>query len=123
MFDKLKLNSKNDNAVVVLPNTNIYDQDKSIVLSLEMAGVDKESLDVNLEGNILRIKATKKKEDIPREYQALYQERQVVEYKRSFELNAEVDREKIEAEYKDGVLKVFLCKAEKAQPKKIAIKV
>ena len=123
MFDKLKLSRKNDEALVVLPNTNIYEQDENIVLSIEIPGADKDSLDVNLEGNILMISAKKKKEEIPRQYQTLFQERQIVEYRRTFEINAEIDKENIDAEYENGILKITLFRVEKTQPKRIEIKV
>ncbi|MBU1086804.1 MAG: Hsp20/alpha crystallin family protein [Candidatus Omnitrophica bacterium] len=122
MLEKHKLFAKNERMPTILPVASIYDQNQKIVLAIEMAGVDKSTIDVCVEGNILAIKAIKRKENISGEYQALYQERQNVEYRRSFELNAEVDREGIEAEYKNGILKLSLTLAKRAQPKKIEIK-
>jgi HSP20 family protein len=84
--------------------------------------VDKSALDVNLNGNQLIIQARKKKDEISKEYKSLYQERAPVTYERRFEINTEIDRDSIEAEYKDGILKVTLAKSEAAQPRKITIK-
>lgn len=122
MLDKLKLPHREDQALVVVPHVNIYGQEKDVVLSVEMPGADKTTLDVHLDGNVLAIRGKKKKDDVGKEYQLVHQERQPVEYQRTFELNADVDREKVRAEYTDGVLNVFLTRSEKAQPKNIKIK-
>lgn len=121
MLERIKFPKKDDEMVTVLPNANIYEQDNNIVLALEMPGVDKDTLDVTIDSNNLMIKGKKKKDVIPKGYDALYQERHFVRYKRTFELNVDVDRDKLKAEYKNGILKVSLPKSEKSQPKKIEI--
>jgi len=122
MLDKVKLPKREEGSLVVAPNVNIYDHDKDIVLAVEMPGADKNSLGVHLDGQVLTLKGTKKPDEVGKEYQIIHQERQPVEYLRTFELNTDVDREKIRAEYTNGVLKVFLARAEKVQPKMIKIK-
>ncbi|HOY10434.1 MAG TPA: Hsp20/alpha crystallin family protein [Candidatus Omnitrophota bacterium] len=120
MLEKFKKNQ--EQLAVVAPYANIYEQGKDIVLSVEMPGVEKGTIDVNLNGNLLVIQARKMKEEISKEYKPVYQERFPVAYERRFEINTEIDRDAIEAEYKNGILKVSLAKSEAAQPQKIAIK-
>jgi len=120
MLEKLK--RKQEDVFVVAPFANMYEKDRNIILALEMPGVDKSTLDVHLDGTQLIIQARKKKDEISQEYKPLYQERSPVVYERRFEINTDIDRGSIEAEYKDGILKVLLAKVEAAQPRKIAIK-
>ncbi len=107
---------------VVAPFANLYEKGGDIVIAVEMPGVDKDSLALNLDGNLLIIQGRKKKDDIGKEYAPVYRERRLVVFERRFEINTQIDREKIRAEYKDGILKVLLAKSEKAQPKKITVK-
>lgn len=120
MLEKLRKNK--EDITVVAPYVNIYEKNKDIVLALEMPNADKDTLAVHLDGNQLVIQAKKKKDDIGKEYTPLHQERTLVAYERRFEINTEIDREKVDAEYKNGILKVSLAKSEAAQPKKITIK-
>lgn len=120
MFPKLSKNK--EEAAVVAPFVNMYDQDQKIVLAVEMPGVDKATLEVYVNHNELIIKGKKKKEDVGKEYQLIYQERTVDEYERRFEINTQIDSEKIDAQYKDGILKITLARSAAAQPKKITIK-
>ena len=121
MLNKINFFKKEGDPILA-PHANIYDQGNEVALAVEMPGVDKDSLEVSLDGNLLYLKGRKKKEDVGKDYQIIHQERQGVEYQRVFELNADVDRESLRAEYVNGVLKIFLSKSEKAQPKKIKIK-
>lgn len=121
MLDKL-IKNKKDEMVTVRPNMNIYFEGEKIVVAVEMPGVDKDSLEINLENNNLFIRGRKRKEEVDKEYKELYKERLLVEYERIFELNADIDKEKIDANYENGILKVILNKTETAKPKRIEIK-
>ena len=120
MLEKLKKNK--EEVMSVAPFANMYEKDNDIVIAVEMPGVDKESLNVNIDGNQLIIQGNKKKDDIGKEYTLLYKERTLGSYERRFEINTQIDRNKINAEYKEGILKISLAKSEDAQPKKIMIK-
>ncbi|MDD3374110.1 MAG: Hsp20/alpha crystallin family protein [Candidatus Omnitrophica bacterium] len=121
MLEKFRKN-KDEEETTVAPFVNIYEKDKEIIIAVEMPGVDKNSLDLNLDGNQLIIQGKKQKEEIGKEYTLLHRERRPVSFERRFEINTQIDREKIKAEYTDGVLKVSLSKSEEAQPQKIVIK-
>jgi len=120
MLEKFKKNQ--EDLMIIRPCVNIYEQNNNIILAVEMPNVDKQTLDVNLDNNQLIIRAIKKKDEISKEYHSIHQERSRVGYERRFEINTEIDRDKIEAEYKNGILTVTLAKAEAEQPKKITIK-
>ena len=110
-----------DNIATVLPKANIFSVNDNIVLAVEMPGVDKSSLDVSLDGNLLTVKGKKKSDSISKGYTIVHQERELVEYKRTFELNTDINRDNIIAKYTNGVLSVTLEKTATAQPKKIEI--
>lgn len=111
-----------NNYQIVRPPVDIYETEKEVVLCIEMPGVGKDTLNVELQGSNLIIHGVKKKDNIEEKYNALYNERHIAaEYRREFQLNSEVDRQKIAANYQNGVLKVTLVKSQEAQPQKIAI--
>ncbi|MGZ5528021.1 MAG: Hsp20/alpha crystallin family protein [Limisphaerales bacterium] len=101
------------------PAANIYTTDNDYVLELEMPGVDKTGLEVLIDGNELIITG-KRAKDIP-EGELSYCESALANYRRLFELAADVDTSKIEAQLSQGVLKLKLPKAEHAKPHKIAV--
>ncbi|MBP6914869.1 MAG: Hsp20/alpha crystallin family protein [Smithellaceae bacterium] len=109
------------NVKTFVPRVDIYETKDSIFLIADMPGVDENTVDVELEKNILTI--TGKVEDgMLKNHTLIFSEYEVGDYERSFTLSDEIDREKINATVKQGVLRLELPKAEKIKPKKIAIK-
>ena len=105
------------------PACDIYETEKEIVVKAELPEVKKEHVTVNLEDNVLTIRGERKfEEETKREnYQRL--ERSYGEFMRSFTLPNYIDSAKINAEFKDGMLKVLLPKRAEALPKQIEVKV
>jgi HSP20 family protein len=104
-----------------LPVTDIFETGDALKVILEMPGVDKESVDVRVENDVLTIEG---QVDFTK-YQGLtplYTEYNVGNYARSFELSSKIDQERIGAELKDGVITLILPKAEKAKPRKITVR-
>jgi len=85
-----------------------------------MPGVDEKSVDINLEKNILSIYG---KVDLstPDDVRLVYSEYGIGDYQRSFTLSGEIDKDKIKATLKNGVLKLILPKAEPLKAKKITV--
>ncbi|MCC7130598.1 MAG: hypothetical protein B6D39_10415 [Anaerolineae bacterium UTCFX2] len=104
-----------------LPRADIYEMDDQIVIVADMPGADKNSIDVTLEKNILTINAAVDPV-IPQGYALQAAEYEVGDYHRTFRLSNEIDRSKIEAVVKDGVLRLYLTKAAEAKARKISVK-
>ena len=107
-------------ARVYVPVTDIFETDAALMLALEMPGVDREKVNVELESGVLTIQG----EVNFAKYEGLYPvytEYNVGNYARSFELSSDIDQDRISAEFKDGVVMLTLPKAEKAKPRKIKV--
>ena len=104
-----------------VPRVDIYETDDAIVLLTDVPGVDENSLDITLEKNVLTINGYVEPES-PDNYSLAYAEYNTGDYQRSFTLSDEIDREKIEATVKNGVLRLRLTKAGPAKTRKITVK-
>jgi HSP20 family protein len=104
-----------------VPMTDIYETDQALTVVMEMPGVDKANLDINVENDVLNVAGRidfSKYEKL----QPVYTEYNIGHYRRSFSLAPNrVDQEKIKADMKDGVLTLTLPKAEQAKPRQIKI--
>jgi HSP20 family protein len=105
-----------------MPQVSIRESEKDILLNAEMPGLVKENIGLEVNGDELTITGKRTDCIAPEGYRVAYSERNCSDFYRKFRLNVEIDKEKIEAEYKDGVLKVAIPKSEKAKPKKITVK-
>ena len=102
------------------PPTDIFESEDALTVVMEIPGVDREHVDVSLEGNTLRVEArinVASYEDM----EPIYTEYGVGNYARSFELSGGMDREHINAEVADGVLTLTLPKFKEAQKRRIPI--
>ncbi len=105
------------------PVVDIYEKKDSIVLKAEIPGLDKSDFSVTVKENILTIKGEKKQENDVEEDRFHRVERTYGSFQRSFTLPKTVDQEKLEAEYKNGVLVITLSKIPEAKPKQIKVSV
>ncbi len=87
----------------------------------EIPGVNPEDIQLELHDNTFII-SVEKKQDLNENYTIIRNEREFGKFTRSFQLPYKINESQIQAEYKYGVLKVLLPKAEEEKPKKIAIK-
>mgnify|MGYP000291886144 CR=1 FL=1 len=104
-----------------LPRTDIYETDTEVVIVADMPGVDAKTVEVTLEKNVLTINGYVEPRE-PEGYALSYAEYNVGDFQRSFTLSVDIDRDKIEAVVRDGVLRLRLPKAPEAAAKKIAVK-
>ncbi len=107
--------------VCFIPRSDIFEVGDQILVSVDMPGVDESSLDITLEKNVLTINGYVKPEEHPGDEPVLL-EYEVGDYQRSFRLSDEIDRDKIEASIKDGVVHLTLPKAAVAKTRKISVK-
>jgi len=103
------------------PRADIYEAEEQIVVVVDVPGADEKSIDVTLDKSILTINANVAPVE-PEGYALTYAEYEVGDYQRSFKLSDEIDREKIRATIKDGVLHLYLPKAAAAKARKIGVK-
>lgn len=108
-------------AQVYTPDVDIIERQDSIVVTADMPGVDENTVDITLEKNVLSLYG-KVDADAPEKLRLLHAEYGIGDYKRVFTLSGEIDRDKIRATVKNGVLKVLLPKAEAAKTRKIEVK-
>jgi HSP20 family molecular chaperone IbpA len=107
--------------LVFTPEVDIFETDKDITLLADMPGVKAENLSIDLRENVLtldgEVKAieTEKEVDVFREYQT-------GKYYRQFNISEMIDQKNIDAELKDGVLRLTLPKVESAKPRQITVK-
>jgi len=104
----------------LIPAVDIFETDQGLTLVADLPGVDKDGVSVKVEENVLTIRG----KVTPRQYRHVtWNEFELLDYYRQFELGELVDQGKISAEMKNGVLSLQLPKAEKAKPKQITVKV
>lgn len=105
------------------PSVDLVENDDNFLMTAELPGMKKEDITLNLVNNVLTLKGEKKTERELKEDKYYRLERSAGSFQRSFNLPADVQVDKVTAEFKDGVLKVTLPKKEEVKPKSIPIKV
>ena len=108
-------------ARVFVPAADIYEAENDLTVILEMPGVEKKNVDINVEDGVLNVEG---RIDLTKYQglQPLYTEYNIGHYSRSFRLSSKIDQNKIAAEMKDGVLSLKLSKVEQAKPRTIQVK-
>jgi|ERR1041385_1141794 HSP20 family protein len=101
------------------PPSDIYETESGYVIAMDLPGIDRQALEINIDDNRLVIKGAR---DISKERQHR-SERPRGKFLRTFSLPASVDQGKIAAEFRDGVLEINLPKQSEQKPKKIDIKI
>lgn len=103
-----------------VPFTDIYETDEALTVVMEMPGVEKDRIDVNVQDQTLTVEGQIDFSSYT-EMQPLYTEYNVGHYRRQFSLSGKVDQDKISAQVDEGVLTLTLPKAEAAKPRRIEI--
>lgn len=101
------------------PAVDIYENEDEILLHADMPGVVKEDISVDIDNGTLSISGVRRVET---KGAVTYEEFSDVEYVRSFSVPQTIDVENVEAELKNGVLRLHLPKSEMAKPRQIEIK-
>jgi HSP20 family protein len=104
------------------PLCNLHEDDTNYILEAEVPGLEKDEIKVSLKDNIITLSGERKEEKEDKKKHSHIIERHYGSFSRSFSLPVDVDEEKIDASYKDGVLRVILPKTEKTKMKEIAVK-
>ena len=101
------------------PAVDIYENQEEILLHADMPGVVKEDISVDIDNGTLSISGVRR---LDNQGAPTHEEFTDVEYTRSFSVPQTIDVEKVEAELKNGVLRLHLPKSEAAKPRQIEIK-
>src|SRR5580700_11106280 len=105
------------------PPVDIYEDEHTITLKLEVPGIEEKDIDVRIENNTLTVHGERKIEKEEKEENFRRVERQYGEFTRSFTLPSSVDPGQVTADYAKGVLKINLAKKAEAKPKQIKVNV
>ena len=103
---------------------DLYKDGEKYVVEADLPGVDPSSVDIDVDGQLLTIRAERKVSTAEREgTQWITRERETGSYVRQLNLGQDVDMESISADYNSGVLKVTIPVSPKSQPRKIKVNV
>jgi HSP20 family protein len=103
------------------PPINVFQQGEDLLAIIELPGVNKDDLTIQAQDNVIRI-AGKKAVDYEQNASMHRRERVAGEFDRTLSLPIQIDPEGIAAEYRDGVLAVFIPRAERDKPRSIKVK-
>lgn len=106
-----------------LPSLDVAETKGDLVVRAELPGMDPKDIEITLSEGVLTIRGDKKQEKEEREEGYHLIERSYGSFTRSIRLPKDVQSDKINASFKNGVLKVVLPKSEEAKKKEIKIKV
>jgi len=127
MFDETTSRSKDYDVEVNKcdwrPVVDIYDTEKAIVINVELPGVTRESISLDVKENILTLKGERKSDEKISHENYYRMERCFGTFERAFTLPATVDPERITANFKEGILRVEIPKPEENKPEQITINV
>jgi len=106
-----------------VPSADVYQDKDNVIVEMDIPGIDIEKLDISVENDVLTVSGSKEeKKEVKRE-DYYRKEIRSGSFSRSVILPMTVKGQEAEAEFKKGILKIRLPKAEEVKPKKIAVKV
>lgn len=101
---------------------DMYEKNGSLIIETDLPGLKAEDIQINVSGNSLTIRGEFKSEDEDERGNVYYLERQVGKFQRTVTLPENIDTDRVEAFFDDGVLKLSLPKSGMTHPKKISVK-
>jgi len=101
------------------PASDIYETESGYLIALDLPGIDRNALEIDIDDNRLVVKGTRAIANSRQQRT----ERPRGKFLRTYSVPASVDQAKIAAEYKDGVLQISLPKQTEQKPKRIDIKI
>jgi len=102
------------------PPINVFQQGEDILAIIELPGIDKDCLQIQAKENSIRI-AGRKTVEYPHNVSVHRRERIIGDFDRTLTLPVQLDADRIKAEYRDGVLALFLPRSERDKPRTIKI--
>ena len=114
--------AQRETSFVLVPEADVFEDSNGITLQIDMPGVAKDRLNLQVNQNALVIEGSAQI-SMPKEMAALHAEVRSTRYRRSFVLSEELESEKIDASLRDGVLTVRIPKRAELQPRRIDVRV
>jgi HSP20 family protein len=105
-----------------LPAVDLRESDAQYLMEVELPGLAEKDIEVKLDNNLLTISSRKEEKSQEKRNGYLLKERRSAHFSRSFVLPEDVEREKIAAEFNNGILTLTFPKVPAAQPKTIEVK-
>jgi len=130
MTDKQDVAARESNAaeraerepsLVIVPAADVFEDSSGITLQLDMPGVAKDRLSLQVNQNALVIDGSAQI-SMPQDMAALHAEVRSTRYRRSFVLSEELETDKVDASLRDGVLTVQIPKRAELQPRRIEVR-
>ncbi len=106
-----------------VPPVDVYEDENSIQVRLEVPGIEEKDIDIRLENNVLTVRGERKFEKEEKEENFHRIERRYGSFTRSFTLPSTVNPEDVQADYDKGVLRIRLAKRAEAKPKQIKVNI
>ena len=106
---------------VFRPRADIYETDNGLMLVADLPGVSPDGLDITLEKRVLTIYG-RANDDAPEGYSPVYREYEVGDFERRFTLGGDFDADRIEADLRDGVLRLSIPRSPEAEAKRIEVR-
>jgi HSP20 family molecular chaperone IbpA len=122
MSDKQVTATADRDAQYMVPRVDVIEDAGGITLLADLPGVKKDALDVKVEGTSLTLEG-RIALDTPPGLDAVFAEVRASRYRRAFTLSSELDTTAIDAQLKDGVLRLRIPKVAQAQPRRIEVRV
>jgi len=104
----------------VVPNVDILEREHEIVLFADMPSVASDGIDITLEKGELTIHGTNR-QSAPADHRRVYTEFEPGDYRRVFTVTDSIDRDKITARVRNGVLELILPKVDQARTRRIPV--
>lgn len=124
VFDQfLNGGARSAGALMRAPETDVVETEREIRVHVEMPGLKRDNIEVDVENNVLTIRGEKREERTEGKESGRYHlaERRWGTFARSFVLPRDVDSDAIQASFEDGVLTVMIPKSEKARRRRIDV--
>ena len=106
-----------------IPALDVLETKNAVVINGEIPGMEAKDIDISLSGDVLTIKGEKKQEKEEDDENYYRMERSYGSFSRSIRVPVDVKSDKIQANYKNGTLKITLPKKEEVKPKEIKVEV
>jgi HSP20 family protein len=104
-----------------LPSVDIYEKDNSIHIKAELPGISKEDIKLDVKGKLLTLHGETKSDKEIKDENSYKRERRYGKFERTFNLAFEIDPQKVEAKYENGVLSLIIPRPEEQKTKQISI--